>query len=672
MRGPLATATFAVLVGLAGGCGGASTTTPDAGAPAPQRQLRLVAGALGGIGTMDGVGNDSRFTQNNALAYDGHGTLYVGDENAVRGIDVSSGTVTTLAGTVDVAGSADGPGARALFTSVRGLALDGAGHLFAADGGNSTIRQIDLATGTVSTLAGLAQAPGSADGNLTTARFNQPYALLADKNGHLYVGDYSDSVVRVVDLSAGSVKTLAGVAGQPGTADGAGAAARFTGVIGLQLESQGHLIVVDENVTVRRLDVATGEVSTVYSDTSPDGLALDSPVYDGQGHVLTTGPNTGQLFRIDLATGQRQELNPPSMWKETDAQGPLVTAGFNQPVGLALNEAGELFVGDEITIRTVDLAAQHVSTLAGKVWDADTLDGVGAAARFVGPKGVATDGTYAYVADSSVRKIDLATGAVSTLASQLEAQWLAADGSGHVYVSSGDPSAPGGAIEIVDTATGAMTTQPLPKISGFAITPAGIALDGKGHLFIAEAILQPPGFVDSVVGSGIDELDLQALTIRRIAGGSQGAADGVGSQAQLNAPSGLAFDGAGHLYVADTQNGTIRVLDTQSAAVTTLAGTAGSLGADDGIGSQARFSAPTGLALDGHGRLYVADAGNGSVRSIDLATRAVTTFAGAAGIHGVRPGPLPGRLNTPFGIAVTEKGALVLTDNRENAVLAIE
>jgi sugar lactone lactonase YvrE len=621
---------------------------------------------------MDGVGGDSRFTQNDALAYDGHGNLYVADENAVRRIDVSSGTVATLAGTVDVVGSSDGPGARALFSRVRGLALDGAGHLFAADSGNSTIRQIDLATGTVSTLAGLAQAPGSTDGNLAAARFNQPYALLADKNGHLYVGDFNDSIVRVIDLSAGSVKTLAGVAGQTGTQDGAGAAARFTAIVGLELESPRHLIVVDENVTVRRLDTATGEVFTVYSDASPDGLALYGPVYDGQGHVLMTAPNSGQLTRIDLASGQRQELNPPSMWQETDAEGPLATAGFNQPLGLAADGAGQLFVADEITIRKVDLAAQHVSTLAGRVWHADTQDGVGAAARFTGPKGVATDGAYAYVADSSVRKVDLASGVVSTLATQVEAQWLAADGNGHVYVSSGDPSAPGGAIEVVDVATGATTMLPLPKISGFAITPAGIALDGKGHLLVAEAAVQPPSFTDPLVGSAIDELDLQTQTLRRIAGGSQGAADGVGSQAQFNGPSGLAFDGAGHLYVADTQNGTIRVLDTQSATVTTLAGSAGSLGGDDGIGSSARFSAPTGLALDGRGHLYVADAGNGNLRVIDLATRQVTTVAGAAGIHGVRPGPLPALLNTPYGIAVTQQGSVLISDNRENAVLAIE
>jgi YVTN family beta-propeller protein len=243
---------------------------------------------------------------------------------------------------------------------------------------------------------------------------------------------------------------------------------------------------------------------------------------------------------------------------------------------------------------------------------------------------------------------------------------------GHVYVSSGDPSAPGGAIQVVDVATGATTMLSAPKISGFAITPAGIALDGKGHLLLAEAVVQPPTFTDPLVGSAIDELDLKTQALSRIAGGSQGSADGVGSQAQFNGPAGLAFDGSNHLYVADTQNGTIRVLDTQSATVTTLAGSPGSLGSDDGIGAQARFSAPTGLALDGRGHLYVADGGNGNVRVIDLSTRAVTTVAGAAGIHGVRPGPLPALLNTPFGIAVTPQGAVVLGDNRENAVLSIE
>lgn len=102
-----------------------------------------------------------------------------------------------------------------------------------------------------------------------------------------------------------------------------------------------------------------------------------------------------------------------------------------------------------------------------------------------------------------------------------------------------------------------------------------------------------------------------------------------------------------------------------------LSGGLGAPGNLDGTGSAARFQAPYGVALDGAGNLYVADAGNHAIRQIKLANVEVTTFAGVLGLSGVRPGPLPASLNQPFGLVVLPGGVIYLSNIFENALLEV-
>lgn len=132
----------------------------------------------------------------------------------------------------------------------------------------------------------------------------------------------------------------------------------------------------------------------------------------------------------------------------------------------------------------------------------------------------------------------------------------------------------------------------------------------------------------------------------------------------------VAVDGAGSLYVADTYNHTIRKVVTSTGAVTTLAGMADSIGSADGTGAAARFNGPQGVAVDGAGNLYVADTDNSTIRKIGLANAAVTTIVGVAGQAGVRLGTLPGRLNAPSGVAVSPTGEIFIVGVTENAVLS--
>jgi DNA-binding beta-propeller fold protein YncE len=148
---------------------------------------------------------------------------------------------------------------------------------------------------------------------------------------------------------------------------------------------------------------------------------------------------------------------------------------------------------------------------------------------------------------------------------------------------------------------------------------------------------------------------------------SAGAADGIGAEARFDEPSGLAAYG-GYLYVADSRNYTIRRIDLATAEVTTLAGSPGVFGLSDGVGADALFQAPSSVTSDGAGSLYVADPDNHLVRRVSLDTGAVTTGVGSMGVEaGVRLGSFPARLNHPSNVVAISPDALVIVD--ESALL---
>ena len=142
-----------------------------------------------------------------------------------------------------------------------------------------------------------------------------------------------------------------------------------------------------------------------------------------------------------------------------------------------------------------------------------------------------------------------------------------------------------------------------------------------------------------------------------------GNSDGTGSAARFNRPQGVAVDTAGTVYVADSNNNTIRQI-TPAGVVTTLAGQAGAFGTNDGTGSAARFGQPQGIAVDDTGTLYVADTNSHTIRKV-TAGGVVTTIAGCPGCIGAENWD---RFNTPQGIAVNAKGDLYVADTRNNTI----
>jgi kumamolisin len=295
-------------------------------------------------------------------------------------------------------------------------------------------------------------------------------------------------------------------------------------------------------------------------------------------------------------------------------------ARFSFPGGIKVDSAGAIYVADSsnYTVRQITQAGA-VTTLAGTPGKEGSTNGSSNVALFGGIGGVAPDALgNVYVADSqnyTIRMIS-ASGNVSTLAG-LAGSSRHVDGAGSTARFS-DPQ-----NLAVDFTTGNI-----------------YVADGAGNTI---RMVTPAGVVSTLAGSGV-----------------AGSTNGIGSGALFRDPTGIAVDASGNVYVADTGNDIIREI-TPTGTVTTLAGTAGRSGSTDG--TNGRFDGPAGVAVDASGNVYVADTGNSTIREI-APSGAVVTIAGSAGIDENIDGlPLNARFWAPSDIAVDSSGTLFIADS---------
>lgn len=684
--------------GLAGGGGGFSagesgTSDATAGvggeggeAPDALHTLELLAGKPGAQGNLDGKGADARLFGSGLFASDeSTGSLYIADGSSIAGpsklrkLDLftdtlsttawptaiglvadghgglffasrddvvrhvsSSGTVTVLAGSPNSPGVDDGIGPAARFNFTSGLAVPHVGmtlsgpsdDLFIADTGNNTIRQIVVATGEVTTVAGSPGVSGSADGTGADARFSWPTAI-ASAPGSLFIVDQGNSTIRAFHPIGGDVRTVAGAAGQTGFKNGAGADARFSSLRALAADTMS--LYIADGSTIRRMEFTNFYPVTTLAGVANIVASVDGPVadarfgvigdltFDSSGNLLVA--DTASIRQIDpLLTTVQTLVGAAPATGSTDGSGK--DARFNGPGGLVADEQGNVFLADiwNETIREISRSGQ-VSTLAGSPGVTGKLDGTGPAASFW----LQSNGG-------------------------LPGAGLVLDAMANLFVTdSGN-----GIVRQIETTSRKVTTA-----SGARGFPSGIVFDGA-DLFVADRQTNQ-----------IERLSLDAgvWTVATLAGGSAGSKDGTGPAAQfkLTGPgmTGIASDGHGTLFVSDASNHTIRQVVVATREVTTLAGMAGISGSDDGVGTDARFFLPSGVATDGKGNLYIADFGNSTLRKLVIATREVSTVVGVPGARGLRLGPLPASLNSPTGVAVLKDGGILISDFAEDAILVV-
>ncbi len=333
-------------------------------------------------------------------------------------LSACGGKVDSDSGTGASGGNAQGVDPSARFASPFSTAADGANTVYVSDTETQTIGAIDLTTGKVTELAGKDGVVGTDDGIGQIARFNLPKGLVV-VGPSLIVADSANSTIRQIDRATGEVSTVAGSPGLGGADDGIGSAARFWSPKALAADGDDILYVADAfNNSIRRLTLSTGEVTTVLGPgaglSTPQGLAVNDRyvfVADTDHHVIRQIEKlTGT---VSLVAGQEGISGA--------ADGDGAAATFFQPHGLALLGT-QLYVCDSgnNTIRRIDLSGvgYPVSTVAGLAGVSGSADGVGTQARFNMPLGVSTDGTHLFVADtfnSVVKQVTLATCNVSTL-----------------------------------------------------------------------------------------------------------------------------------------------------------------------------------------------------------------------------------------------------------------
>jgi gliding motility-associated-like protein len=312
--------------------------------------------------------------------------------------------------------------------------------------------------------------------------------------------------------------------------------------------------------------VSSTEVSTFAgngSTGSSDGLGIKAS-FNVPGGLATD--TSGNIYVVDVHNNIIRKITPEGnvttfagSGKAGSVDGTGTAASFNNPTGIAIDASNNLFISDSGNHKIRKITSSGVVTTFAGGGSRDFVDGIGTAARFNGPHGLAFDGSILYVVDSSnnkIRKIST-TGVVTTLA-----------GSGSIGSSDG-----------------------LGTAASFHY-PRGLCIDNLGNLYLADTYnnkirkITPEGNVSTFAGNGLP-----------------GSVDGTGTAASFNSPVDVAFDSAQNLYVTDLNNHKIRKI-TPEGIVSTFAGN-GLPGSVDGTGSAASFFAPAGLTFDSSDVLFV-------------------------------------------------------------------
>ena len=649
---------------------GALLASPPAQAQTPADAYWTITTVAGtgefGFGGDGGSATAARLASPDGVAVDGAGNLYIADWNnhRIRKVD-SAGVITTVAGTGESGFSGDGgPAVQAELREPSGVALDGAGNLYIVDSENDRIRKVD-STGTITTVAGTGGFGSGVDGDggpASEARLYGPDGVAVDGAGNLYISERRNHRIRKVD-STGTITTVAGTGEDGFSGDGGPAtAARLSYPEGVALDGAGNLYIAG-NHRIRKVD-STGTITTV-AGTGEDGFSGDGGpataarlsypegvALDGAGNLYIADLINHRIRRVDF-TGTITTIAGTGLIGVfgggfSGDGGPASEARLRLPFGVALDGAGNLYIADGGNHRIRKLTPMtgtvtpvpgipggsesfSITTIAGTGEGSFGGDGGPATeAHLYAPWGVAVDGAgNLYIADwrnHRIRKVD-STGTITT---------VAGDGG---FGSRGD----GG-----------------PASEARLSNPTGVAVDGAGNLYIADwrnhriRKVDSTGTITTIAGTGV-------IGVGR--GGFSGDG-GPASEARLRNPEGVAVDGAGNLYIADTGNERIRKVDS-TGTITTIAGTGESgSGGDGGPATAARLDFPTDMAVDGTGNLYIADTGNSRIRKVD-STGTITTVAGTGerGFSGDEGPATAAQLYSPRSVAVDGAGNLYIADS---------
>ncbi|MBN8884747.1 MAG: Ig-like domain repeat protein [Rudaea sp.] len=582
-------------------------------ADSANNRIRKVTPA-GTISTIAGDGNpgfsgdgdaatSARLNYPAGLTLDAAGALYFSDSLNQRVRKIAGGTISTIAGNGTQGYSGDGGAATsAQLASPWGVAVDSAGStVYVADRFNQRIRKI--AGGTITTIAGSGTGGVSGDGGLATAaQLYWPHGVVVDAAGNLYVADTYNHRIRKVTAADGKIATIAGSSFGFAGDGGAATAAKLNYPQNLAIDGAGNIYIADYfNYRVRKIDAASGKVSTLAGNGTQgyagDGGAATSAQLGDYLHVAADA--AGNLYISDANNHRIRKVATDGTISTVAGNGvkgfggdggPAVAAKMDSPNGIALDNAGNLYIADQFNQRIRKVATNGtISTIAGNGNFDYSGDGGPATSATLGmPAAVTFDGAgNLYIADSSNQRI----------------RRVATDGTISTVAGNG--------------------TQGFGGDGGLAINanlnnPGAIVFDRSGQLNIADTSnhrvrrVAGDGSIATIVGTGSIGYD-----------GDGGSA----ASANLELPTGLARDRAGNLHIADWYANSVRKIDA-GGTISRIAGSSGGrsgFGGDGGAATDALLRSPHSIAFDAAGNLYIADSTNRRIRKVAAAQTANVT-----------------------------------------------
>ncbi len=608
------------------------------------------------VATSASIGQPAR------VAVDSAGNVYFSSANTVFKMD-GSGVLTVVAGNSRAGFSGDGgPAVSAQLNAPRGIAIDKAGDIFIADSGNNRVREV-TPDGIINTFAGSGLPnPGGLGsygdgGPAVNALLRLPAGVALDNSGDLFIADTGDNLIRKVTPD-GVINSVAGDGYPSYYGDGGPATqAELYNPQDVAVDSSGNIYIADTtNAYIRKVttdgainaiagsgsigSTGDGGPATKASLNAPMALALDS-----SGDIYFVENGDSKIREIDTKGNINTVAGTGTAGFAGDG-GKATSAQFNSPTGIALDSSGNMYIADSLNERIRKIAGSNVSTVAGNGILSYSGDGGPATrAQLNAPQGVAVDPSGdLYISDTANNVVRMVgkDGNISTVVSSSAKlngpQGLAADSAGNLYIAD---SLNGRVLQL--TPGGSLNT-----VAGNSqlILPTAVAVDKAGDVYIADFSgnriykVAPGGGVSTVAGTG---------------GMGYGGDGGPAANAQLTTPAAVAVDASGRLYIADTGNNAVRVVDS-AGQISTLA----------------QVDSPEAIAVDAKSNVYVAD-GSAQVFQVYPSGLVVAIAGtGARGYSGDGGAALSALLSAPSALAVDSSGRIYVADTANNAVRLLQ
>jgi len=574
------------------------------------------------------------------VALDAAGNTYIADSHSshIFKVDTTNNlTVVAGNGTHGYAGDG-GPATSAALSGPEGVFVDASGNIFIADTQNSVIREVTASNGNIITVAGTGAAGYSGDGGLaTSAQLYDPYGVFVDSAENIFIADTDNCLIRKV--SGGNISTVVGnplATPAPCSYSGDGGpatSAQLDEPFGVFVDSSGNIFIADtQNSAIR----------VVNPGTQPITLAQI---------VIQSGD-------IQTVAGISYDSGEGSACMFTGDTGPATSAYLCQPAGVFVDGSENIFIAD-----TANFAIREVATTGTITTVAGTL------------------GTAGYTGDN----------AAATSATLNYPNSVVVDASSDIFIADTDNfvirevTASNSFIQtIIGNNTLAYSGDSGLAVNAELSSPASVSIDAAGDIFIADSensaireVVAASGDIQTAAGNGT----LCALSTA-LCGDT-----GLATSAQLNNPQGVFLDASGNIFIADTADNRIRVVNTTTATITvagiaissqtiaTVAGTGtGGYSGDTGAAISAELSSPYGVFVDSNENIFIADTGNNVIREVS-SSGIITTVVGnntectpAGATCGDGGAATSAQLSSPAGVFVDATEDIFIADTFDNRI----